>query len=93
VLDQDLRVLLGPRADVRIRVACSVTRFEQDVEGRAVVEATYALRHVEGAFEPRTRTWIGRAPVEGNGDPAALAEALDDLVHELARAIAAELAG
>lgn len=92
VLDQDLRVLLDPAAQVRMRVACSVTRFEQDVEGRAVLEASFTLRDVEGTSAPRTRTWIGRAPLD-DGDPAALAEALDGLVHELARAIAGELTG
>jgi uncharacterized lipoprotein YmbA len=92
VLGQDLRVLLGPQATARTRVACSVTRFEQDVEGSAVVEATFVLRDVEGDAAPRTRSWIGRAPLAGD-DSAALAEALDGLVHELARAIASELGG
>lgn len=91
VLDQDLRVLLAAEPRAQTRVACSVTRFEQDVEGRAVLEAVFELRDVSGASAPRARTWIGRAELEHDGDPEALAEALDGLVHELARAIAAEI--
>lgn len=89
VLEQDLRVLLGARAGSTTRVACSVTRFEADADGNAVLEAKYTLRSVDGEPAPRSHTWIARAPLAERGDPAALASALDGLVHDFARALAA----
>lgn len=88
VLEQDLGVLLGERA-AGARLSCSVTRFEQDEEGRAVLEARYTLRPADAARLPRARTWIARAPLSRRGDAAALAQALDGLVHDFARALAA----
>lgn len=92
VLDQDLRVLLGAGAGGVTRVACSVTRFEEDVDGSAVLEASYTLRSVDGPQDPRAQAWIARAPLAERGDPAALAAALDGLVHDFARALAAAIA-
>jgi hypothetical protein len=91
VLEQDLRVLLGARAASGSRVGCVVTRFEQDIDGQAVLEVTYTLRSADTAQLPRSRSWIARALLSSPADPAALAAALDGLVHDFARALAAQV--
>jgi len=92
VLNQDLRALLGAALPAGPRVNCSVLRFEEDADGSAVLEARYTVRPADAGQAPRSRTWIARSNPARAGDPASLAEALAALVHELARALAAELA-
>lgn len=91
VIEGDLRVHLGAPGTAGTRVSCTITRFEQDEHGRAVLEADYTLRAADPARPPRSRSWIARAPLSSPADPAALAAALDGLVHDFARALAAEI--
>lgn len=91
VLAQDLRVHLAAQPASGTRVNCVVTRFEQDADGRAVLESTYTLNAHDPQRSSRTRTWIARADLSSPTDPAALAAALDGLVHEFARALAADV--
>lgn len=95
VLDADLRQLLGsnaagPQAPV-LRLTCRVTRFERDAEGSAVLEAHWSLVPISFEGQGRRGTWMQQQPLERPGDPGELAASLDGLVHEFARALAAEI--
>jgi uncharacterized lipoprotein YmbA len=95
VLDADLRQLLGSDAAGSeaplLRLTCRVSRFERDAEGRAVLEAHWTLAPISFEGAGRRGVWLQQAPLERPGDPAELATSLDGLVHELARALAAEV--
>ena len=95
VLASDLRQLLasdraGPDAGI-VRVACHVSRFEADEQGRAVLEARWTITPIAPAGSERRSSWLGRTDLRHPDDPAELAAALDALVHDLARALATEL--
>jgi uncharacterized lipoprotein YmbA len=92
VLEGDLRVLLGVQAASGMRASCTFTRFERDAQGRAVLEASFTLRGADPARAPLARTWIARRELAAPDDPAELAAALDGLVHDFARALAADIA-
>jgi len=75
-----------------LRVLASITRFEVDGSGRALLEAQWGIDdRQEMLFGPRRDVFF--APVGGSGEPADRVRALQSTLEQFSRAVAAEVPG
>lgn len=73
-----------------VRLLATITRFEVDVSGRALLEAQWAIDDRQSLlFGPRREVFF--APVGGAGAPADQVLALQSTLEQFSRAIAAEV--
>jgi uncharacterized protein len=98
VLTQDLAALLGSGYVMQFpwkgqrpfdhRVEVLLTRFEEDSQGRAVVELRWTLVHEDAPAEARTLLYRTESEAGARTQPAGLAAALDESFAAFARELA-----